>query len=86
MNILDHSEINIYKIKKQLDEYKELKNHKNKIRYFITSMNHSTLLEEIIKNNKINIIFHAAAYKHVDLVEDNIISSKCIKFLNFFCL
>ena len=46
LNILDHSEINIYKIKKQLDEYKELKNQQNKIRYYISSINNLSLLEK----------------------------------------
>ena len=86
LNILDHSEINIYNIKKQIDEYLQFNKIKIKINYYIFSLNQKNLLEEIIINKKIDIIFHASAYKHVNLDEHNIKSSIINNIITTFTL
>lgn len=75
--LLDHSEFNLYKIKEELDQIKILKKELNpiKITPVLLSINNVTALEFLFKNLEPNIIFHAAAYKHVNLVEVNVIES-----------
>ena len=64
--LLDHSEYNLYKISEEL---------RNKNISFIEKMGSvvdKEFLNNIFSNNDIDIVFHAAAYKHVPLVENNI--------------
>ena len=51
-------------------------NHK-KIQLVLGDINDNFLIKKIIKKNKIDIIFHAAAYKHLNFLEEN--SSQAIK-------
>lgn len=69
--ILDSSEFALYKIDQELHEY----NDPSKIHTILGSVTSKDLLENIFQKNNIDIIFHAAAYKHVPIVEDNIIES-----------
>jgi len=62
--LLDNSEFNLYKI------YEELKDY-NIIPIMQTVVNYD-LMENTFKKYKPDIVIHAAAYKHVHLVEDNI--------------
>ena len=71
--ILDNSEFNLYKIEKELRE-----NNKNSnilVKPCLGSVNDSKFLEEIFQENNIDTIFHAAAYKHVPIVENNPLSA-----------
>ncbi len=52
----------------------KIKKKKN-IKYLIGNILDTNLIKRIILKYNINIIFHAAAYKHVDLLEDNIIQA-----------
>ncbi|WP_279176833.1 UDP-N-acetylglucosamine 4,6-dehydratase (configuration-retaining) [Campylobacter insulaenigrae] len=63
--MLDHSEYNLYKISEDLSA------HKEKIEAVMTSILDKEALEKILANNKIDLILHAAAYKHVPLCEQN---------------
>ena len=63
--LLDHSEFNLYQIEQ------EVKNKEN-IVCVMQSVVHREQLEKTFKKYKPNIVIHAAAYKHVPLVEDNI--------------
>ena len=47
------------------------KNSKSKIKLILTDVSNFSAVEEIVKNNKPSVIFHAAANKHVDIVENN---------------
>ncbi|MCR6577189.1 UDP-N-acetylglucosamine 4,6-dehydratase (configuration-retaining) [Campylobacter insulaenigrae] len=63
--MLDHSEYNLYKISEDLSA------HKEKIEAVMTSILDKEALEKILADNKIDLILHAAAYKHVPLCEQN---------------
>ncbi len=66
--ILEISEPNLYKVEQILLN----KNKKNiDFKIFLGSALDKKLVEEIFFQEKIDIIFHAAAYKHVPLVEKN---------------
>lgn len=62
--ILDHSELNIYRFNKKID-------NKN-IKLILGDINDTDLIKKIIIQNKIEFIFHAAAYKHVKFLEENV--------------
>lgn len=64
LNLLDHSEFNLYSIVEQLNS--------PKVNPILHSILDYKLLEQSISTCKPDIIFHAAAYKHVPLVESNI--------------
>ncbi len=61
---IDKSELGIYNSKKILNE--------KKISYHLLDVNDSSFLEKIIRDNKVEMIFHAAAYKHVNILEKNV--------------
>lgn len=65
--VLDHSELNIYRISKTLEKFK--------IRLILGDIKDEALVRKIINKYKIDYIFHAAAYKHVKFLEDNIFSA-----------
>ncbi|MGA1941022.1 polysaccharide biosynthesis protein [Arcobacter sp. YIC-310] len=62
--LLDHSEFNLYSITEELSSYK--------INSVMKSVSNKDSLKEVFENHKIDIVIHAAAYKHVPLVEENI--------------
>lgn len=61
---VDKSEIGIYNQQKKISG--------NKISYNLIDINDYSFLDKIIKENNVEIIFHAAAYKHVNILEKNI--------------
>jgi UDP-N-acetyl-D-glucosamine 4,6-dehydratase len=61
--LLDHSEYNLYKIEQELEG--------ESITAVLQSVADRKLLEKTFKRFNIDILFHAAAYKHVPLVEEN---------------
>lgn len=62
--LLDHSEINLYTIGEELQDF-------NPILVLLSILNKESL-DEIFKKYLPDIVIHAAAYKHVRLLEDNI--------------
>ncbi len=65
--ILDHSEFNIYRLSKKIN----LK----KVKLILGDIKDENLIKNIIKKNNIEFIFHAAAYKHVKFLEQNLYSA-----------
>ena len=66
--LLEISEENLYKISEELFQ---INIDKIKIISILGSSSNFKLVSKTIKDNKIDIIFHAAAYKHVPIVELN---------------
>ena len=65
--ILDQSEHNLYEI----DKFINRKNPKVKIKSILGSCLDKTLLTNLFKEYNIDVVYHAAAYKHVPIVENN---------------
>lgn len=70
--LLEHSELNLYRINLELKSLSELENCKVKIFPILGSINNKNHVEKTIESFKINTVYHAAAYKHVTLIENNI--------------
>ena len=62
--LLDNSEYNLYKIEQELQNYN--------IVPVMQDIAKKSLIEKTFKEYNIDIVLHAAAYKHVPLVEENI--------------
>ena len=62
--LLDHSEFNLYQIAEELSSFNP--------KLIMQSVVNKELLEKSFNKYKPDIVIHAAAYKHVPLVEDNI--------------
>jgi len=69
--VFERSEFNLYKINEELNV--DGNNPNTKIIPILGSTNNRPLLDHIMKGFKVQTVFHAAAYKHVPLVENNII-------------
>jgi FlaA1/EpsC-like NDP-sugar epimerase len=72
--ILDHSEFNLYSINRKLIQESEKNGFETEIVPILGSVLDRSLLESSFKTHSIDSVYHAAAYKHVPLVEDNIIT------------
>ena len=70
---LDNSEFSLYRIDQEIQSY--VKNKNLNIRTFpiLGSVQDKNLLNSLFNKFKINTVYHTAAYKHVPLVEKNII-------------
>lgn len=69
--LLDHSEYNIYQILRELQKIKGY----TQLQAEILSVENRERVQLIMEKHQPNIIFHAAAYKHVPLMEENIYSA-----------
>ena len=67
--VLDNCEYNLYEIDYEL---KENYGRNIKINSLIGDVRDKETIKKIFKENKIDTVFHAAAYKHVPLMESNI--------------
>ena len=74
--LIETSEFALYNIHSELEQIISKDNKlRTKIIPILGSINDKTLLKEVFSKWLCNIVFHAAAYKHVPLVELNIVSS-----------
>ena len=66
--LLDHSESNLYNVDLELNRHTK---NNTILEPVLGNACDSILVREIFKKKKVEIVFHAAAYKHVPLVEIN---------------
>ncbi|SEK92591.1 polysaccharide biosynthesis protein [Pacificibacter marinus] len=67
--LLDQSEFNLYQIDLELKSLAEQRNVQ--VKSFLGSVTDSVRVRKILNEQNVDIIFHAAAYKHVPIVEGN---------------
>ena len=69
LHLLDHSEFALYTIRQELaTRFPELAIHAH-----LGSVCNADLVDRILREGQVDTIYHAAAYKHVPLVEANIV-------------
>lgn len=65
--LLENSEENLYNINEEISQ------SNLEVKAYLGSATNYQLIKKVIKDEKVDIVFHAAAYKHVPLVEKNAI-------------
>lgn len=65
--LLDNAETPMFNLKEELD----LISQKIKLIYYVDSVSDKKVVNKIFSLHKIDIVFHAAAYKHVNMMEAN---------------
>ena len=66
--IIENSEYNLYQIEKELVKIKSLS---VKIKFVLNDCLDSRYLKDLFQRYNVQVVFHAAAYKHVPIVEKN---------------
>jgi nucleoside-diphosphate-sugar epimerase len=70
--LLDHNEFGLYQIHQELLQRCHEQDLGVTLTPLLASVTHRARLGDICKQNRPTIVYHAAAYKHVPLVEDNV--------------
>ena len=63
------SEINLYSIQSEIEAIKKAQEYSTEIVGLLGDVKNKQRVEEVVLNHKIDTIYHAAAYKHVPIVE-----------------
>ena len=79
--LIDNTEYNLYLIDQKLKDLSEKQTINSKILTKLVDINNIEELDHLFRNNKPDYLFHAAAYKHVPIVEKNIIEALKNNFL-----
>jgi len=69
--LLDNSEFNLYNVEQEVNRVKTKNNLKVNIKSVLLDVSNETEINNFFNTNKIDLIIHAAAYKHVPLAESN---------------
>lgn len=69
--LLDHSECSLHAILHELQGKTEVTSNNIELCVFLGSVTDKRRMEQLLRANLPDTVFHAAAYKHVPLVEDN---------------
>ena len=75
--LLDNSEFNLYNLSIKIEQ-------KVNVDYNLINFNNKNDIKKILTHNKVDIIFHAAAFKHVPLIEINPFSAIKNNFLDTY--
>lgn len=70
--LLDSTEYNLYAIHRELEDTANKKSISSIITPLLGSVQNERRIEKLLKQFKVNTVYHAAAYKHVPIVEHNI--------------
>lgn len=65
LTVLDQSELGLHELKTECSDYTE-----NKLQFVLGDVRDESLLRNLFKKNKFDVVFHAAAYKHVPILQN----------------
>ncbi|MDY7561392.1 nucleoside-diphosphate sugar epimerase/dehydratase [Pseudomonas sp. CCC3.2] len=70
--LFDHSEFNLYSILSELEQYAARESLSVKLLPILGSVRNPAKILDVLKTWNVTTVYHAAAYKHVPMVEHNI--------------
>ena len=70
--LIEKSEYDLFSLKNKIENLNT--NNKINIKYVLGNLTDISFVKNIFKSEKIDIFYHAAAYKHVELLEKNYVS------------
>ena len=70
--VVDMSEYSLYIAERNLSEIKKKISSKTEIKVRLLDIKSNIMLDRLFNDEKPHIVFHAAAYKHVPIVEENL--------------
>jgi FlaA1/EpsC-like NDP-sugar epimerase len=70
--LVDHNEFGLYTIHRELEEYCQAAGHVVSVVPLLASVQSYSRMVEICREYRPSVIYHAAAYKHVPLIESNV--------------
>lgn len=73
--LLDHSEYALYSVHREIESLAISLKNPVKVVALLGSITNSLLIDRIFSEWRPDVIFHAAAYKHVPLVEQNVVEA-----------
>ena len=73
--LIDHSEFSLYQLHENLLRIIRKEDLKINLEFTLGTIQNKQFLKKVFSENKIDLVFHSAAYKHVPIVEENIIES-----------
>lgn len=79
--MLDQAESPMYDLQFELKNNEPYKQHVDRMEFIITNVKDSLRMEEVFSTHRPQIIYHAAAYKHVPFMEENVYEAL---FVNVF--
>jgi len=71
--LLDQSEYGLYRMRRELESLAESENLDTPVRVVLGSVTDRSFMTHMLRANRIDTLYHAAAYKHVSMVEQNLI-------------
>lgn len=72
--VLELNEFALYNLEQELSSCSHQHDNSTTVLYQLGSVNDKAILNKVFKENEIHIVYHAAAYKHVPIIESNIIT------------
>ncbi|UPW20100.1 polysaccharide biosynthesis protein [Agarivorans sp. TSD2052] len=75
--LIERSEVALYQIERELKSRCEALALNIELVPLMTSVQHLPRLTSIMQTNNVDTVYHAAAYKHVPLVEQNVVEGVC---------
>lgn len=70
--LYDHSEFGLYQIERELSEISKTKSISVKIVYVLGSILNKRKIRSVLSQYSVYTLYHAAAYKHVPLIQNNV--------------
>lgn len=70
--MFDHSEFNLYNINSELDQHRQQRSLPVKLLPILGTVREQSKLLEVMTTWNVDTVYHAAAYKHVPIVEHNV--------------
>jgi len=71
--LLDQSEYGLFQLRRELDTVCQTEHRSGALEVVLGSVTNRALMTRVLTNHRIDTVYHAAAYKHVGMVEQNII-------------